>query len=170
MVGWIYVGRNIVARITALGGSMRAIAEGDLKTEVPIEGRDEITEMAKALLVFRDTAIEVEEANAEAIIDNTLAGLVATNRLGVIEFFNPSAEALFGYPSSEIVGRDLTTLIHEEFRDQVKRRDPPFTAIRSGKRASGLSRNHRSCGPTVRPSPWIWPSASSSSASGSGSW
>ncbi len=119
LVGWIYVGRNIVARVTALGGSMRAIAEGDLKTEVPVEGRDEITEMAKALLVFRDTAIEVEEANAEAIIDNTLAGLVATNRLGVVEFFNPSAEALFGYPSSEIVGRDLTSLIHEDFRDQV---------------------------------------------------
>ena len=51
-------------RITALGGSMRAIAGGDLTTKVPISGDDEIAEMARALEVFRNTAIEVEEANA----------------------------------------------------------------------------------------------------------
>lgn len=120
LAGWIYVGRFIVARITALGGSMRAIAGGDLTTEVPIDGDDEIAEMARALEVFRNTAIEVEEANAEAIIDNTMAGMVATSRSGVIEFFNPSAEALFGYTSAEIIGRDLTDLIAEPHRGAVR--------------------------------------------------
>lgn len=118
-VGWIYVGRNIVARITALGRSMRAIADGDLKTEVPVEGRDEISEMAEALLVFRDTAIEVEEANAEAIIDNTMAGMVAVSRSGIIEFFNPSAEELFGCSTEDVVGKKLTTLIAKEDRKDV---------------------------------------------------
>ena len=120
LAGWIYVGRYIVGRITALGGSMRAIAGGDLTTKVPISGDDEIAEMARALEVFRNTAIEVEEANAEAIIDNTMAGMVATSRAGVIEFFNPSAEALFGYGSEDIIGRELTDLIDEPYRDAVR--------------------------------------------------
>ncbi|MBL6927693.1 MAG: PAS domain S-box protein [Rhodospirillales bacterium] len=119
-VGWIYVGRNIVARITALGKSMRAIADGDLKTAVPVEGRDEISEMAQALLVFRDTAIEVEEANAEAIIDNTMAGVVGVSRSGVIEFFNPSAEELFGRAADKVIGKNLTTLIAHENRGSVE--------------------------------------------------
>ena len=120
LAGWIYVGRYIVGRITALGGSMRAIADGDLTTKVPIDGDDEIAEMANALEVFRNTAIEVEEANAEAIIDNTMAGMVATSRAGIIEFFNPSAEALFGYGSEDIIGRELTDLIDEAHRDAVR--------------------------------------------------
>ena len=119
-VGWIYVGRNIVARITALGKSMRAIADGDLKTEVPVEGHDEISEMAQALLVFRDTAIEVEEANAEAIIDNTMAGVVGVSRSGIIEFFNPSAEELFGDTAENVIGKNLTTLIAHDNRGTVE--------------------------------------------------
>ncbi|MBL6945787.1 MAG: PAS domain S-box protein [Rhodospirillales bacterium] len=133
-VGWIYVGRNIVARITALGKSMRAIADGDLKTEVPVEGRDEITEMAQALLVFRDTAIEVEEANAEAIIDNTMAGVVGVNRSGVIEFFNPSAEELFGDTAEKVIGKNLTTLIAHEDRKSVEK-----TLGGSGKHLAGAA-------------------------------
>ena len=133
-VGWVYVGRNIVARITALGKSMRAIAEGDLKTEVPVEGRDEISEMAQALLVFRDTAIEVEEANAEAIIDNTMAGVVGVSRSGVIEFFNPSAEELFGDTAEKVIGNNLTTLIAHENRDFIEK-----TLQGSGKHLAGAA-------------------------------
>ncbi len=58
-----YVGRNLVARLTAVAVSMREIADGKLDTEVAVTGRDEITEMAKTLSVFRDGLAEVEKAN-----------------------------------------------------------------------------------------------------------
>ena len=63
LIGWLYVRRNLIRRLAALGQAMRAIADGDLKAEIPSGGRDEITEMAAALVVFRDTAAEVEAAN-----------------------------------------------------------------------------------------------------------
>jgi HAMP domain-containing protein len=65
-----YVRGSIVARLSALSTSMRAIAGGDLDHQVPEGGADEIGRMAGALRVFRDTAQAVEEANAQAIIDN----------------------------------------------------------------------------------------------------
>ncbi|AWU96319.1 ATP-binding protein [Azospirillum ramasamyi] len=94
LVAWLYVNRNLISRLTRLGDAARAIAAGDLKADIPLGGRDELSDMAAALLVFRDTAIAVEEANAQAIIDNAQAGLAITDAQGMIEFVNPLAAAL----------------------------------------------------------------------------
>jgi len=94
LVAWLYVNRNLISRLTRLGDAARAIAAGDLKADIPLGGGDELSDMAAALLVFRDTAIAVEEANAQAIIDNAQAGLAITDAQGVIEFVNPLAAAL----------------------------------------------------------------------------
>ncbi|SMH39611.1 ATP-binding protein [Azospirillum agricola] len=98
LVAWLYVNRNLISRLTRLGDAARAIAAGDLKADIPLGGRDELSEMAAALLVFRDTAVAVEEANAQAIIDNAQAGLAITDGEGVIEFVNPLAAALIAPP------------------------------------------------------------------------
>ncbi len=64
LIGWLYVERNLVRRLTALSDSMLAIAGGNLRAPLPAPGGgDEISRMAEALIVFRDTAIEVEESN-----------------------------------------------------------------------------------------------------------
>ena len=63
LVGWLVVARNIADRIVRLTRSMRDIAHGDLDAKIPLAGRDEITAMAHALEVFRDTAREVTAAN-----------------------------------------------------------------------------------------------------------
>jgi class 3 adenylate cyclase/HAMP domain-containing protein len=68
LIVWLYVGRNLIARLTALSDSMLAIAGGNLRAPLPAPGGgDEISRMAKALVVFRNTAIEVEESNLRDI-------------------------------------------------------------------------------------------------------
>ncbi len=64
-IAWLYVGRNLVRRLTGVALSMREIADGKLDTSVTVNGSDEITEMAKTLSVFRDGLAEVERANAK---------------------------------------------------------------------------------------------------------
>jgi adenylate cyclase len=63
LIVWLYVDRNLVARLTALSNSMLAIAGGNLRAPLPSVGHDEIGRMGQALAVFRDTAVEVEEKN-----------------------------------------------------------------------------------------------------------
>ena len=63
LIVWLYVGRNLIARLTSLNHSMMAIAGGRLDAKIPTGGSDEISDMAKALTVFRDTAVEVRETN-----------------------------------------------------------------------------------------------------------
>jgi len=68
LIVWLYVGRNLIARLTALSDSMLAIAGGNLRAPLPEPGSgDEIGRMAASLVVFRDTAIEVEENNLRDI-------------------------------------------------------------------------------------------------------
>src|SRR5215468_10187290 len=68
LIVWLYVGRNLIKRLTALSDSMLAIAGGDLRAPLPAPGGgDEIGRMAEALIVFRDTAIEVEKSNLREI-------------------------------------------------------------------------------------------------------
>ncbi len=66
---WLVVGPQIIRRLTALAAAMRRVAEGDLVTQIPTGGRDEIAAMARALEVFRETArqvvVEREAADAE---------------------------------------------------------------------------------------------------------
>jgi len=68
LIVWLYVGRNLIARLTALSDSMLAIAGGNLKAPLPGSGSgDEIGRMAASLVIFRDTALEVEENNLRDI-------------------------------------------------------------------------------------------------------
>jgi class 3 adenylate cyclase/HAMP domain-containing protein len=68
LIVWLYVGRNLIRRLTALSESMLAIAGGNLRAPLPTPGgSDEISQMAEALVVFRDTAVEVEMTNLREI-------------------------------------------------------------------------------------------------------
>ncbi len=69
LIVWLYVGRNLIRRLTGLSDSMLAIADGNLKTQLPPGGVDEIGRMAEALAVFRDTAVEVEATNLREITE-----------------------------------------------------------------------------------------------------
>ena len=53
LIFWLYVGRNIVSRLTALSRSMLAISEGNLAANVPTGGGDEIAEMGRVVEALR---------------------------------------------------------------------------------------------------------------------
>uniref|UniRef100_UPI0037C1AB86 HAMP domain-containing protein n=1 Tax=Elstera sp. TaxID=1916664 RepID=UPI0037C1AB86 len=65
-VGWGIGHRTIARRLTLLSGGMDAVRQGRLTETVRVGGNDEIGTMARALDVFRQTAMEVETARAEA--------------------------------------------------------------------------------------------------------
>jgi adenylate cyclase len=69
LVVWLYVDRSLLARLAGLSQSMLAIAGGNLRAPLPATGRDEIGRMAKALRLFRDTAVEVEEKNLRDVAE-----------------------------------------------------------------------------------------------------
>ena len=65
LIVWLYVGRNIVARLTQLSGAMLAIAAGRREIAVPATGTDEVAAMGRAVEVFRRNAVELDHLLVE---------------------------------------------------------------------------------------------------------
>ena len=63
LASWLWVGNGLVRRLSRLSVRMRQMAGGDLAMPVPEVGRDEIGELAHALEVFRQQALEVQRLN-----------------------------------------------------------------------------------------------------------
>jgi methyl-accepting chemotaxis protein len=62
LIAWLYVGRNIARRLALLSEVMRRIAQGDRDVAIPVGGRDEIADMARTLVVFREATADVAAA------------------------------------------------------------------------------------------------------------
>ena len=63
LIAWLFVGRVLLRRIQVLSRWMRRMAGGDLEAQVEIGGNDEVADMAAALEVFRQHALEVQRLN-----------------------------------------------------------------------------------------------------------
>ena len=95
LAAWLWVGNGMVRRLSRMSERMRGMADGDLETPVPEVGRDEIGELANALEVFRQQALEVQRLNlveqlyeelrqANAELQRVQARLVAQEKLAAL--------------------------------------------------------------------------------------
>ena len=74
LLAWLFVGRVLLRRLQRLSDRMVHMASGDLESEVEIDGKDEIAEMASALEVFRRHALEVQRLNLVEKLAEELQG------------------------------------------------------------------------------------------------
>jgi signal transduction histidine kinase len=65
LIVWLYVGRSLVARLTRLSQAMLALAGGRRDVRVAATGNDEVAAMARAVEVFRQNAVALDELLAE---------------------------------------------------------------------------------------------------------
>ncbi len=60
-------------------------------------------------------ALGVSEERFRAVVETAQDGVISADAKGNIIYFNPAAERIFGYPSSEVIGKPLTFLMPERF-------------------------------------------------------
>ena len=65
LILWLYVQRNVIARLEALALVMRDLARGDLDVEVRTSGSDELSEMAETVRVFKEQGLVKRELERE---------------------------------------------------------------------------------------------------------
>jgi len=94
------------------------------------ENRDEVDDLAVAFSVLVDELqqayrqledesqreLEQRELRFQSIINNSAEGIITLSRKGIIETFNPSAEAIFGYAETEVIGKNISMLMPQEER------------------------------------------------------
>ncbi|MFN5514659.1 MAG: PAS domain S-box protein [Cyanobacteriota bacterium] len=62
----------------------------------------------------------------EALLNSSAYAIIATDVEGVIQVFNPSAEAMLGYEAAELVGKETPRIFHDT--EEVRRRGRELSA------------------------------------------
>jgi len=62
LIAWLYVGRSVARRLGLLSDAMRRIADGDLNVDIRDNRGDEIADMGRALLFFRQATADAASA------------------------------------------------------------------------------------------------------------
>ena len=65
LILWLYVQRNVIARLKALALVMQKLARGDLDVMVRTSGSDELSEMAETVKVFQEQGVIKRELEKE---------------------------------------------------------------------------------------------------------
>ena len=74
MFVWLLVQRRLIRRLDRISSQMQQMAGGDLEVAIDVDGRDEIAQLAKALDVFRNNALEVQRLNLVETLAEELKG------------------------------------------------------------------------------------------------
>jgi PAS domain S-box-containing protein len=77
--------------------------------------------------------IRFNEARFRAVTETASDAIVSADRAGVIRYFNPGAERIFGYRAEQALGQPLTLLMPERFRQAHSEGLQRYLATREGK-------------------------------------
>ncbi|ABC23571.1 chemotaxis sensory transducer [Rhodospirillum rubrum F11] len=118
LIGWWYVGKRIIGRLLRLATAMDRIAGGDLDTAIPDQGNDEISQMARTVAVFRDTAREAREAERRVAEERERAArLKREGELSLADAFDQSV----GQTVQDLGGAAQTAAERADTMDQLAR-------------------------------------------------
>src|SRR5262249_15762059 len=75
--------------------------------------------------------------NLSGIINSAMDAIITVDSQQRVVLFNPSAEKMFGYPASEVIGSSLDKFIPERFRQVHRHYIPQFGETNQTKRSMG---------------------------------
>ena len=63
-----------------------------------------------------EAKLRSSENRFRAVIDTVVDGIVTIDAIGIVQTLNPAAERLFGYPATQVIGRNVSMLMPEPYR------------------------------------------------------
>jgi len=83
----------------------------------------------------RDPVMSLYDILAKAVLSTSSDAIIAADKEGIIRFWNPGAERIFGYARNDAIGQPLDIIIPERLRK--RHWDGYYHVIRSGESRYG---------------------------------
>lgn len=129
-VGWF--AQKLALRLNVLVENAGRMKSGE-ELNKPLSGNDEIAALDSTfhemafILRLKEQLLKESEERVRSIIEKIPVGLVVFTEKGIIEFVNPTLEAMFKQSSETLIGQALASLVvrsqtvsEEEFSAQLK--------------------------------------------------
>lgn len=119
---WWFIKRNVIRRLLSLESATRSITDGDYDVHIIVEGHDELTDMGKALLGFRNYAIDNRKldnelrqhrAHLEELVEERSEQLRKTNEMLFEEAQNHALAREKAEQANQAKTAFLATMSHE---------------------------------------------------------
>ena len=94
-----------------------------LQTE-ELHRKSEELQHSLASITTLNQALSDSQASTQAVLDNVADGILTSDKAGVIESINRSAQKLFGYREDEVVGQPIAALIGPQSNWSSRPRSP----------------------------------------------
>ncbi len=62
--------------------------------------------------------VKSNEQRHKSIFETIVDGVIIIDKTGIIQSFNPAAEKMFGYHKNEVIGQNVTVLMHDDLANQ----------------------------------------------------
>ena len=113
--------RRLTGPLREITQTAEAIAAGDLARRARVTREDELGRLGRSFNTMAEQlsrSLQHSEAMLRSVTETAHDAIVAADARGLIRFWNPGAERMFGYTTAEALGKPLTLLMPERFRDQ----------------------------------------------------
>ncbi|TWB80357.1 methyl-accepting chemotaxis protein [Nitrospirillum amazonense] len=122
-VGWLVARHGLLRPITLVVGSLRALADGKLEAEVPCADRgDEIGDIGRAALVFRNNAREADRLRAAQATEQQAKARRAEALEGLVAHFEAQSADLVHLLASAATEMEATATSMAGLADQTNQR------------------------------------------------
>ncbi len=125
VLAWFMASR-ITRPLRQLATDAAALAAGGELKPSRVDSSGEVSQLAAAFnqmlvtLNQRDAALRQSEAQMRALIEQAADGIFITDRSGAVLDVNPSGARMLGCAPEALLGKELTTLLVEEGRDEAR--------------------------------------------------
>ncbi len=109
---WIALQYGVVRPVTHLRNALTRVGRGDRTATLPVVRVDELGEVAAEFNRMQQELIRKED-RIRGIMDSVADSIVMTDEQGIIESANLVVHKMFGYQSSELVGKSINVLVPE---------------------------------------------------------
>lgn len=154
------LGTFLMRRLVELQNGAHRIEKGEIGTQIPAIGQDELAETAKSFnnmserlatvlgeLQGKNDELHLARSHLQAVLDTASNGIIVVDEKGVITSFNPHAETVFGYRSDEVIGQNFSVLMTNSYESASDLDflnfllSGPITIMDQGWEVEGLRRN-----------------------------
>jgi PAS domain S-box-containing protein len=143
--GAVVLGRSVTRRVGAVASAARGLSKGDLAQRVPVQGSDEIAELASAFnqmgarLQETVSALERVVRENELLLEAAADGIYRLDRSGRVVYVNPAALAMLGWAHGDLAAAPLHHLVHHSRADGSPyplEECPIYATLRDGEAAA----------------------------------